>query len=172
MDTSNGITAYESDSMSHRLVVETSLIHACNTIKGNKSTTSTRDIDLLAPMILQGASLNWKDIAKTQPNTFRLNAIPRRHLKLFKHNSNVSGPFPVPVSQTIEHPQVSRHSYNLRSQGFLGTSSVGNQVTFESSLNIPQSGIIVLLASVNLPLLFPAVLKNGLSMKPICQLQF
>ena len=89
-----------------RLVVETSLIHACNTIRGNKSTASTRDIDLLAPMILKGAALDWKAIARVQPNTFRTNAIPRKHLKLFKHSSNVSGPLPVPDPQIIEGTQV------------------------------------------------------------------
>ena len=126
MDISNGITAFESDSMSHRLVVETSLIHVCNTVRGNKSTTSTRDIDLLAPMILRGAALNWTDVARVQPYTFKPNAIPRRYLKLFKHNSNVSGPLLVPIPHTIESSQVSRHSYYLRSQGSLGTSGVGN----------------------------------------------
>ena len=126
MDISNGITAFESDSMSHRLVVETSLIHVCNTVRGNKSTTSTRDIDLLAPMILKGAPLNWTAIARVQPHTFKPNAIPRRHLKLFKHNSNVSGPSPVPDPPTIETSQVTRHSYYLRSQGSLDTSSIGN----------------------------------------------
>ena len=89
MDTSNGITAYESDSMSHRLVVETSLIPACNTIRGNKYIASTRDIDILAPMILKEAALNWKAIARVQPKTFEPNAIPRKHLKLFKYSSNV-----------------------------------------------------------------------------------
>ena len=126
MDTFNGITSYESDSLSHRLVVETSLIHACNTIRGNKSTASTRDIDLLAPMILKGAALDWKTIARVQPSTFRSNAIPRKHLKLFNHSSNVPGPLPVSDTQVIDDSQVPGHSYYLRSQRPLGTSSIGN----------------------------------------------
>ena len=77
-------------------------------------------------MILKGATLNLIAIARIQPHTFKPNAIPRGHLKLFKHNSNVSGPLPVPDSHTIEDSQVPRHSYYLRSQGSLGTSSIGN----------------------------------------------
>ena len=133
MGTSNVITAYESDSMSHRLVVESSLIHACNTIRRNKSTASTRDIDLLAPMILKGASLDWTAIARVQPNSFRTNAIPRKHLKLFKHSSNVPGPSPMLDPQIIEDSQVPGHSYYLRSQRSLGTSSIGNQVVIGST---------------------------------------
>ena len=126
MDTSNGITSYESDSLSHRLVVETSLIHACNTIRGNKSTASTRDIDLLAPMILKGAALDWKIIARVQPSTFRSNAIPRKHLKLFNLSSNVPGPTPASETQVIDDSQITGHSNYLRPQRPLGTSSTGN----------------------------------------------
>ena len=125
MNTSSGITAYESDSYSHRLVVETSLIYACNTIKGNKSTSSTRDIDRFAPKILQGAPLNWKDLARVQSSTFKPDAIPRKHLKLFRssHNNHTSpstnfsdsGPFPISIPHSSDDPHVSRHSYNLRS---------------------------------------------------------
>ena len=111
IDTSSGITSYEFDSLSHRLVVEASLIHACNTIRGNKSTASTRDIDLLAPMILRGAALDWKVIARVQPSTFRSNAIPRKHLKLFNLSSNVSGPTPASETQVADNSQMSGHSY-------------------------------------------------------------
>ena len=112
--------------MSHRLLIETSFIHDCKTIRGNKSTAPTRNIDLLAPMILKGAALDWKAIVRVQPNTFRPNAIHKKHLKLFKHSSNVPGPLPVPDPQIIEDSQVPGHSYYLRSQRSLGTSSIGN----------------------------------------------
>ena len=126
MDTSSGITSFESDSLSHRLVVETSLIHACNTIRGNKSTASTRDIDLLAPIILRGAALDWNAIARIQPNTFKYNVIPRKHLKLFRHNFNVPEPPPVSNTQIIVDSQTSGHPYSLRSQRSLGISNTGN----------------------------------------------
>ena len=124
MNTSSGITAYESDSYSHRLVVETSLIYACNTIKGNKSTSSTRDIDLLAPKILQGAPLNWNEIARVQSSTLKPDVIPRKHLKLFSlsnltshsTSSNATGSFLITNPQTSEASQVPRHTCNLRSQ--------------------------------------------------------
>ena len=66
------LVPYRSKSLSPRLVVETSLISACHTIHGNKASSSTRDIDIIGPMILQGtSSINRKSIAEAQPR--RLN---------------------------------------------------------------------------------------------------
>ena len=175
MNTSSGITAYESDSYSHRLVVETSLIYACNTIKGNKSTSSTRDIDLFAPKILQGAPLNWKDLARVQSSTFKADVIPRKHLKLFRssHNNHTSpstnfsdsGPFPISIPHSSDDLHVPRHSYNLRSHRQLASQRLRNQEYIRFPLNIL---ILTLFPLSNVVFLFilSAALMIGQSMKP------
>ena len=131
MDTTSEFALYRSNSLSHRLIVETCLIAACHTIRGNTRSYTVRDHDKIAPMILRGAPLDWELIARFQPTKFNREAIPRKHRKLFQHPgrlpANPVDNFPVPVVQSspalqmsprvTEAPQVSSHSYPLRSIG-------------------------------------------------------
>ena len=131
MDTTSEFALYRSNSLSHRLIVETCLIAACHTIRGNTRSHTVRDHDKIAPMILRGAPLDWELIARFQPTKFNREAIPRKHRKLFQHPgrlpANPVDNFPVPVVQSspapqmsprvTEAPQVSSHSYPLRSIG-------------------------------------------------------
>ena len=66
LDTQEGLVVYRSNSLPERLAIENCLIHECNTVKGNKTSVSNRDIDTLAPHILKGAHLDWKAIGKAQ----------------------------------------------------------------------------------------------------------
>ena len=112
MDTTSELVPYKSKSLSHRLVVETSLISASHTISGNKASSSTRDIDIIGPMILKGtSSINWKHIAEAQPRRFNTEVIPRHCRKFFQNT------FPTSVNiDPPDTPEVS-HTYNLRSSG-------------------------------------------------------
>ena len=134
MDTTSELVPYRSKSLSHRLVVETSLIAACHTIDGNKASSSTRDINILAPMILQGASIDWRVIAEAQPTKLNPEVIPRHCRRYFHQRGTHPGFF---SSQDEMHtteinvppdlhglPEVSdfqpgssdlSHRYNLRS---------------------------------------------------------
>ena len=133
LDTKNEFAPYRSNSLSHRLIVETCLISACHTIRGNTKSYTVRDHDKIAPMILQGAPLDWELIAKFQPTMFNKEAIPWKHRKLFQQTGNhiiqaipvdnssapVIQAFPVPQVSTevAEAPQVSHHNHALRSLG-------------------------------------------------------
>ena len=93
MKTEQKLVPYRSNSVTHRLLVETSLINVCNTVKGNKATAATRDIDLIAPMILQGAPINWKVISEAQPSCLDQRIIPKKHRRLFSQpTSSPSNP--------------------------------------------------------------------------------
>ena len=45
--------------------------------------SSTHDIDILGPMILQGAPIDWKVMAVSQPNRLKPEVIPRHCKKIF-----------------------------------------------------------------------------------------
>ena len=85
MDTVSELVPYKSKSLSHRLVVESSLIASCHTIKGNKASSSTRDMDVIAPMILKGSSINWKSLVEAQPTKLRPEVIPTHCRRMFHH---------------------------------------------------------------------------------------
>ena len=85
MKTELQLVAYKSKSLTHRLVVESCLMKVSNTIPNNKSNAFSEDIDLLAPMVLKGAPLDWRVISKAQPH-FNQRAIPKKDKKFFSNN--------------------------------------------------------------------------------------
>ena len=76
---------YKSDSLTHRLVVETCLLTVCKTVSGNKASAATRDIDIIAPMLLKGSPINWKVIANAQPGCIDQRLVPKKYRGLFSH---------------------------------------------------------------------------------------
>ena len=86
MKTDLQLVAYKSKSKPHRLIVESCLMQVSNTIDENTPSAFTPDIDLLAPMILKGAPLDWQIIAIAQPRFYQ-RAIPKKHRKFFSNNS-------------------------------------------------------------------------------------
>ena len=42
-------------------------------------------MDIIAPMILQGSSINWKPIAEAQPTKLKPEVIPKHCRRLFHH---------------------------------------------------------------------------------------
>ena len=101
MKTELQLVAYKSKSLTHRLVIESCLMKVSNTITNNTSSAFSEDIDLLAPMILKGAPLDWKAISIAQPH-FNQRAIPKKDKKFFSNVSaavidgNDVNPRPVP----------------------------------------------------------------------------
>ena len=85
MKTDLQLVAYKSKSLTHRLVIESCLLKVSNTIRNNTSSAFSEDIDLLAPMILKGAPLDWKAISIAQPY-FDQRAIPKKYKKFFSNN--------------------------------------------------------------------------------------
>ena len=83
LDTVNGFEVYKSDSLPHRLTVESCLLAIGHKIDGNKASTSTRDFDTLAPMILEEAPIKWKMLSRIRPPCLRTEKIPRRYRKFF-----------------------------------------------------------------------------------------
>ena len=119
LDTVNGLEAYKSTSLPHRLVVETCLLTIGHKIKGNKASTSIRDMDTLAPMILEEAPIKWDELAKIRPPCLRTEKIPKKHRKFFTEDSS-NPPAILPVQNIIDEsadmpmsPQVTHH-YDLR----------------------------------------------------------
>ena len=77
-DTANGFEVYKSDSLPHRLTVETCLLSISHTIKGNKASTSNRDMNILAPMILEKAPIKWNLLSEIKPPCLRIEKIPKK----------------------------------------------------------------------------------------------
>ena len=115
---------YTSNSLSHRLVIETCLISLCKTIKGNTSSSNNRDMNVLGPIILRASPVNWKVISEIQPN-FNSEMAPRKYQKFFSaqhQRSSMGNPTSAIVahsSRTNEVTQGSQtveHRYYLRSR--------------------------------------------------------
>ena len=85
MMTEQELVPYKSDSYTHRLLVETSLMTVCKKVQDNKASGASRDIDLIAPMILKGAPINWKAIARAEPRCVDHRKVPKKYQGLFSH---------------------------------------------------------------------------------------
>ena len=85
MNTDQQLVVYKSKSKPHRLVVESCLMKVSNTIPHNTSSSFSKDIDLLAPMVVKGAPLDWEIISKAQPS-FNQRVVPKKYKKFFSRN--------------------------------------------------------------------------------------
>ena len=99
MITDRELTPYKSNSITHRLIVETCLISVCNTVKGNTA-SAAKEIAPVAHMIIQGTPLDWELISLAQPNLDR-KAIPKKHRSLFSQPSTSRPPRPPEVTENI-----------------------------------------------------------------------
>ena len=120
MKTELQLVAYKSKSKPHRLIVESCLMQVCNTIDENTPSAFTPDIDLLAPMILKGAPLDWKIVSTAQPNLCQ-RVIPKKYRRFFSNNTTTSdeeivniprsGDNMLPESQVIRPQVITRSQY-------------------------------------------------------------
>ena len=116
----NSLVPYKSNSLSHRLIIETCLISVSNTVYGNKTSSCNIDMTTLAPIILQASPVDWNIISEVQPN---LNpaVVPRRYKSFFSNSlrpSIDSTNIVLPSGNAISNsPGVPTHSYHLRSRG-------------------------------------------------------
>ena len=119
LDTANGFEVFKSDSLAHRLTVETCLLAIGHKIDGNKASTSTRDFETLAPMILEEAPIKWQMLSKIRPPCLRIEKIPRRYRKFFTEDiqpppDTILDPPIVDVSADITIPTQVNNNYDLR----------------------------------------------------------
>ena len=73
---------YRSNSLSHRLIIETCLLSVSNTVKGNKASSCNKDMTTIAPIILQASPVDWKIIAEAQPDLNPV-MVPRKYRQFF-----------------------------------------------------------------------------------------
>ena len=85
MRTDQQLVVYRSRSKPHRLVTESCLMNVSRTIPHNTSSAFSQDIDLLAPMIVKGAPLDWEIISTAQPS-FDQTVVPKKYRKFFSSN--------------------------------------------------------------------------------------
>ena len=119
LDTSKELVAYKSNSKPHRLNIETCLITVCNTVRGNKASTSTRDMKTLAPKILNGAPINWKIISTVQPTCLSDEIIPKSAKKFFRESEDLPSENVTAMAPPIPedgNPQLIAPTYQLRSR--------------------------------------------------------
>ena len=90
LDYERPLVVYRSNSVDHRLIVESSLISLCNTIEGNKASAAKKDMNLLAPMILKGTPINWRELAKVDPTCLSTQIVPRKYRSFFSHRNRAS----------------------------------------------------------------------------------
>ena len=110
---------YRSTILNRRLIVETALIEVCSTVDGNKASKYTTDMDVLAPAILNAANINWREVARLQPN-LNPRVVPRKHKSLFRNqnhpprnNTSSNNDLPDQMSPFLE---IVPHNYQLRSR--------------------------------------------------------
>ena len=114
IDPSNALTPYRSTSKLHRLIVETSLITLCNTVKDSKATSNVRDMDTIGPIILRASKIDWKALAEAQPSLSH-SIVPRTYQRFFGTiNQPIHVPSIVPPHTRPRPPEVT-HEYSLRS---------------------------------------------------------
>ena len=77
------LVVYRSNSVDHRLIVESSLISLCRTIEGNKASAAKQDMDTLAPMIVKGAPIIWKKLCKVNSSCLNPQVVPRKYRSIF-----------------------------------------------------------------------------------------
>ena len=119
LDTANGFEVYKSDSLPHRLTVETCLLSISHTIKGNKASTSNRDMNILAPMILENAPIKWNLLSEIKPPCLRIEKIPKKYRKFFTEElqSSLAEPRAPDILEVISEniiPTQVNHHYDLR----------------------------------------------------------
>ena len=115
LDPSNYLVPFKSNSLHHRLLIETSLISLCRTVKGNKASSDNRDMRTLGPIVLKAAVIDWKVIAEAQPTCLNPDVAPRKYQRFFSssqsHRDNSNS---VEISLSTQNHQVATHNYNLR----------------------------------------------------------
>ena len=84
LDPDKAIVPYRSTNRPHRLIVETSLITLCDTVKNTKASSCVKDQDIIGPIILAASNIDWKLLASVQPN-FNLQIVPESQRKYFTH---------------------------------------------------------------------------------------
>ena len=92
LNTATDLVLYRSNCLTHRLIVESSLISLCNTIRGNKPSAAAKDMNILAPMIVKGAPINWKILSKVQASSLNPMIVPRRYRSSFSPSARETVP--------------------------------------------------------------------------------
>ena len=110
---------YRSSSKLHRLIVETSLITLCTTVKDTKASSNVRDMDTIGPIILRAAQIDWKALAKVQPNLSN-SIVPKTHQRFFGFNNPINPASSFGNSSSLDTrppdpPLEVTHGYLLRS---------------------------------------------------------
>ena len=120
MDTSNGVVVYESSSLPHIIVIEAWLITVCNTVHGNQASTSTTDMNSIAPKVLSGAPFKWDVLAACQPNCLSEGTVPMRFRKYFRNsNGSLENSSTQAADGSDEATPYIITRYNLRSGGIM-----------------------------------------------------
>ena len=135
LDYDRPLVVYRSNSVDHRLIVESSLISLCRTIEGNKASAAKQDMDTLAPMIVKGAPIIWKKLCKVNSSCLSPRVVPRKYRSFFSHrigDANIDDSLPSSheiisnnnLNEELRPPEVnhtqtstSQVHYNLRSLG-------------------------------------------------------
>ena len=133
LDYENPLVVYRSNSLDHRLIVESALISLCHTVEGNKASAAKKDMNVLAPMILKGSPIIWKDLAKVDSCCLNPQVVPRKYRSFFSHRDREASivassprtldtmPRPsiadVPRPPEVNTSQPQEPHYNLRSLG-------------------------------------------------------
>ena len=113
LEPANAVIPYKSNSLSHRLVIETCLISLLNTVPGNKASSDIRDMNILAPVILKASPIDWKIIAEIQPS-FNPEMAPKTYRKFFSppHNNGIPPISTLSIATTSSSTRASPSSSN------------------------------------------------------------
>ena len=117
----DSLIPYRSNSLSHRLIIETCILSVSNTVKGNKASSCNKYMTTIAPIILQASPVDWKIIAVAQPDLNSV-VVPRKYRPFFSspHRVRVPSVDNVSTSDNAIGPLVSEasiHTYHTRSKG-------------------------------------------------------
>ena len=117
LDIDSAVVPYRSTSTLRRRIIEASLISLCSTIEDTKASSSTRDMDVIEPIILAASPIDWRLLSTVHP-TLPLNVIPRAHRKYFPGGSTdnpAATDHPPDTSTTTPSDPLATLRYNTRS---------------------------------------------------------
>ena len=118
---------YKSNSLSHRLVIETCLISLCKTVIGNKASSDNRDMNILAPIVLKSSPIDWRVLSEIQPS-FNPELAPRIYRKFFSTHNNEPNSSENLLSNEGISPNVTRASPSLHTVVNISTSNTSPEV--------------------------------------------
>ena len=117
LDIDSAVVPYRSTSVLRRRIIEACLISLCSTIEDTKASSSTRDMDIIGPIILGASPIDWKLMVASHP-THPPQVVPKackRFFPIVSPDNQADTIHPPDTSTTSPSDTMTTPRYNTRS---------------------------------------------------------